>query len=1821
MAFSVRDYIKEQKNKGRRTEVVRLPETQRDKDLQQKRLDMMAEVKARQEAREAGQAPRLSVNAGLRESGESRDAFDSRVRNGYRERLEAAQQKEKQDRQRAMGGGVLPTLGYADQLPGNKKEQKTEPEKPKFKGGFLDLLAMAGSPDTSLPVSGIDRETLKKAETETAAGATVSGAGKDYFGALVSALGVGMETANAKNPANQAAQIIEQMQGENASTVVKGAADLERERNAAAKQNAELIRKAGSELSAKGQAQMQQAKVGQSAGAQAALDLVGVGTQMVLDIGLGALTKLGMMAPMAARVFGSSAEKAAAEGADLEQQVFYGLASAGVAYALEKISNVAFAGLKIVNPGITDDVVKKAIDKLAQKLAKTPKGAAAVKAVASLAASMGGEGLEEFLEAVADPYLQRATYNQNAATIFEDPELLGDALYSAMLGAILGGVGGGADVSINTLLETGADGDLKTAYREYQSFYTDEAVSEAYETMKKNGMFSTEAKAAAQKAEARLGEILPDSDMSRRIRAQQQGARQQAAQQPGNIPAPPTQQTAQSAPETGGNQAAQETAQKANAAQETAQRPGNIPAPSTQQTAESATEAGGNQARGSEAADPYVAQARKVARNRKLTAQLLQKSLSFDPESDAYKVASEFKQKVDGGKRLTWQESLYLMHLNDSAARGTEYADAGYEGGQEAPDAVSLGQEPNTEEEWWEDEPSGMAAETETAPAAEEAAEAVSAEPAPVMAGQEGAEYAGEDRVSGDRGRRAGAAAGEPGRRVAQGTGRRQNREVQNIRGRSRADDVSFAYEHAGAEPVSTRDLYGDERGSEDADLREAPRSVIESDEELRSLDSEIRQTGYEPHFFTGMARLKSGQPCPAYFDGKRVFIRIDHPKWTATELWDHEKFHGIKDKDPGIVDRIWTHLAKTTDREQLQNTLKVYRDRYHGAYDVDAEGDTVWNVDVMQKIVEEILADAYAGRDAFGTGVEDYTETVREMAGQTEEETAEARGPPEGRFAVEDSSLNEDELASVKEYKAGDSYRINALLLTGAELDSYYKRIRDNLDSALRKMPVYAGTVYRNLGFDDFGGKEDMDNFVAQHQIGIPINYGAYTSSSKTADGHPIEGKFVVNLEIESKTGRELQGFGNNMEKEVLFSRETYFIPIEITVGADGKPLIRMVEVTTDGVYKETDSGYRGGDREIQQGLPAEAEGRQMRDMPKVQAGNGREGALQSVSGRGSDEVSAGKRGLQGVQHGVSNKGSFAVDAAEEGEAQRQLEKQNRRLQRQNQRLQEQLKLTDIPKRSRKAVEEIAKDLRSAYSSKIDKDTLSDRLEALYDEMAQTSSAVTVYERSKAPSWETIRKHAAEVAREILDHSLGNVNPMYEEYGHLRQELKGRKISIAEEYRPDLESAGGYSGIRKKNFGTFSLSDKGTPIDVVYEELSMKYPGLFPDDVIHPADQLMHLSDVLGRVKKVEGNPFKDSLGYTENFLAGEIEELFYDMPRETPTKADKLLEKYRAERKKDRQLTADKLYNQKKAYEREMKKLEQTMRDEAEQRMENQNAAQRRETIYRHANRLGKTLLRPTDKRHIPEPLQGAVLQMLKYIDPESSFEWDRHGFTDRKKVEPGTVIGAEPTSRTAAARALKAALEELENAPDENYSIDPDMSDYLEKIAKMGNKPLRDMTRDELDTVWKVLQIVEHQISRANDILEESRYRTVDAMANALLEENGRKKARGDWAGKAGELDKLVSTDMMAAETFLHRMGEAGDDLYRQMRSAQDRQTTILKEGVETAAKLVEKSGVNFKKLDKELHTFDVAGGKLTLSTSQIMELYALNKRHRSTSTSAA
>lgn len=557
-----------------------------------------------------------------------------------------------------------------------------------------------------------------------------------------------------------------------------------------------------------------------------------------------------------------------------------------------------------------------------------------------------------------------------------------------------------------------------------------------------------------------------------------------------------------------------------------------------------------------------------------------------------------------------------------------------------------------------------------------------------------------------------------------------------------------------------------------------------------------------------------------------------------------------------------------------------------------------------------------------------------------------------------------------------------------------------------------------------------------------------------------------------------------------------------------------------------------------------------------------------------------------------------------------RELQRRIDALERQNKRLKEQLKRTDIPKVRRDVVKRSAKDLRTMYSSGIDADTLTGRIEDLYNKIAKYSGAGTLQDIKGVPSWKEIEADASSIAYAILSESRSNVNSAAEEYAGFIKELRGRKISISPDYRADLESAGGYEGIRKQNFGTFTLSKDGTPIGVVYMELSEQHPELFPDDIFHPADQLIRLSDVVEELKPVMGNPFEQDLDHTAKYLAGEIIERFYDTPNEKPTKADRMAETYYRQRIRDRKEMRAALENQRKAYIDQAEEIKRKFESENQERIERQNAAQRRETIYRHAFRLGKKLLRPTNKQHVPEELRGVAFELVKYINLESGFEYDFTKDAMYQRVAPGSVPFPVKTSRTLAALNLKKQLEEA--AGNEAISIDPEMNDYLQELAEMGNKTLADMSKAELDTVWKVLQIVEHTISKANELHEQGRYKNVQEMADAVERSADRSSSRKSFVGPVGALDKLVNFDMLTPETFLHKLGEAGDELFRMMRRSEDRQIEIIKNGVEAAQKLVQESGVNFKKLDKELHTFKLAKGELTLSTSQIMELYALMNR---------
>lgn len=143
-----------------------------------------------------------------------------------------------------------------------------------------------------------------------------------------------------------------------------------------------------------------------------------------------------------------------------------------------------------------------------------------------------------------------------------------------------------------------------------------------------------------------------------------------------------------------------------------------------------------------------------------------------------------------------------------------------------------------------------------------------------------------------------------------------------------------------------------------------------------------------------------------------------------------------------------------------------------------------------------------------------------------------------EVKFSLRDYGLTEDEEHAIVSYKSGDSYALNGKLATGGELTELQRALRDHLDTALEKLPVYKGTVYRHYDFDSFGGYEAMAEFLSMFEKGKPTPMKSYLPASTVRNEDRTNGEYTIDMVIQSETGRSLNGFGRNTENEVLLPR-----------------------------------------------------------------------------------------------------------------------------------------------------------------------------------------------------------------------------------------------------------------------------------------------------------------------------------------------------------------------------------------------------------------------------------------------------------------------------------------------------------------------------------------------------------------------------------------------------------------------------------------------------------------------------------------------------------
>jgi hypothetical protein len=402
------------------------------------------------------------------------------------------------------------------------------------------------------------------------------------------------------------------------------------------------------------------------------------------------------------------------------------------------------------------------------------------------------------------------------------------------------------------------------------------------------------------------------------------------------------------------------------------------------------------------------------------------------------------------------------------------------------------------------------------------------------------------------------------------------------------------------------------------------------------------------------------------------------------------------------------------------------------------------------------------------------------------------------------------------------------------------------------------------------------------------------------------------------------------------------------------------------------------------------------------------------------------------------------------------------------------------------------------------------------------------------------------------------------------------------------------YNEFRKRYMGTLKLNkSEGLPVDIMYEEMTEMFgEGYFPSDVYTEADKLQQIADVLDSMDSIYENPFDSYRDAAIQEIANDIiDGMISDQVRQKKTFADRReLEKQEAVGRVREMLTKEREKR------RDMvKRMRREYSEKTQKGREKRYAAEMRAKIARHTGPLSEKLLRPTDKKHIPDELRVVVADLLRNINLESAYSYDENGRL-RKNA------GGDPTRRTQEAVKLKKAYEDI-IAREGNMVVDPDLLDsggLLDSLAALGGKRIADMNVTELETVWNAVRAIEATLTSYDRTLANQKYARTSEWADSLMMGSMSRKRR----------NRKISLDMADPYTFFSAYGDGGMQVYRTLRNAQDREHVMLTELREAAKKFLD---ADVYKNRFERHTFTTSRGvELTLTNEQIMNLYNLAKR---------
>lgn len=620
-------------------------------------------------------------------------------------------------------------------------------------------------------------------------------------------------------------------------------------------------------------------------------------------------------------------------------------------------------------------------------------------------------------------------------------------------------------------------------------------------------------------------------------------------------------------------------------------------------------------------------------------------------------------------------------------------------------------------------------------------------------------------------------------------------------------------------------------------------------------------------------------------------------------------------------------------------------------------------------------------------------------------------------------------------------------------------------------------------------------------------------------------------------------------------------------------------------------------------------------------------------------------------------------------------LQNENRNLKSANELLKKQLMYASKGKMRQEDIEKIARTILKKYSSTYDKDKMFKVINQLYEYIRSIDKI----------DGDRVIELATGIAKGVLEQSRQIDKEFAERYRDVKEKIRNTKIKISDQDKVDLAAVGGYNEFRKKYFGRMKLGNDGISIDSLYQELSAQHPEMFPQDITHPADQLMAVAYAVDQMKGQVTNPYHADIDEMAVIVGHEIVDAYFKVRSEVPVYVDRAgreIEKTKAEYQRQmfrykteikekyeggireakkaiinerqkltkmRNELIEKLEGgnlseeQYKETKREIKELKerildlnredtqiknilqpQKYADSMRRIRERQQRSRDKNQILRDTQAMQTWLLRPNNKKRVPDAVKGIVLEFLHSIDYSTDY-------LNRK---------GEKTHRTQAWDMLEDFYNKVkdgaewtgEKGESAYFDCDPDMVNRLKELKQRVYQidRLDDLTAYEMDSLKRIVSSTKKTIMEMNDLKANQKAQEVGELAGAVIvdldyiaQKKWKKSDQGlqgrkEYGGITGDADKFLNYDNVTPYTMFWKMGKSMLSVYKSFRSAADQRTLLIKEAEDYVKKGMEDLKITKKELlewtgkTATKHTFTVTGGTITLTPSQIMSLYETNKR---------